>query len=302
MDLTRMSSPILLKGDHKRAYRDPCAIYQDGIWRLYYTLVETEEDGRVYLYTAMSQSADLCYWSEPLILTPKDVNRNFSSPGNIIRFDNRWRMCLQSYPRPHGEKYGNLDCRIWMMESEDLVNWTAPELLRVKGDHVDVKDMGRMIDPYFVENASKPGEWFCFYKQNGVSVSKTENFQQWSYCGREEAGENVCIIRQGGEYVMFHSPENGIGIMRSHDLLHWRNEDPLITLGQQDWDWARGRLTAGFVLDLRQTKDVEAFVMFFHGSGPEDEQILFDTHASIGIAWSRDLKIWEWPRKMHELI
>ncbi|RTE10661.1 hypothetical protein [Paenibacillus whitsoniae] len=297
MEGYQMTSPVLLRGDHKKAFRDPCALYQDGIWWLYYTLVETEEDGRVYLYTAMSQSANLREWSKPLLLTPRDQHLNFSSPGNVIRVNNRWRMCLQSYPRPNGEKYGNGDCRIWMMESEDLVNWTAPELLRVKGDHVADKDMGRMIDPYFIENAAKPGEWFCFYKQNGVSLSKTDNFRQWTYCGNESAGENVCIIRDEGEYVMFHSPENGIGVMRSYDLVHWREEDSLITLGQQEWEWAKGRITAGFVLDLRHKEGVEAFVMFFHGSGPEDERVLFDTHASIGIAWSRDLKVWDWPGK-----
>lgn len=292
-----MSSPILLEGDHRRAFRDPCALYQDGIWWLYYTLVETEEDGRVFMYTAMSQSTNLRQWSEPLLLTPRDQHLNFSSPGNLIRIDNRWRMCLQSYPRPHGEKYGNGDCRIWMMESEDLINWTTPKLLRVKGDQVAVEEMGRMIDPYFIENAGKPGEWFCFYKQNGVSLSKTDDFQQWTYCGNASAGENVCIIRHQEAYVMFHSPENGIGVMRSPDLVHWGEDDHLLTLGQQEWEWAQGRLTAGFVLDLRDTEGIEAFVMFFHGSGPEDESVLFDTHASIGIAWSQDLETWDWPGK-----
>ncbi|KRE57357.1 hypothetical protein [Paenibacillus sp. Soil750] len=297
MNFTTMPSPILLKGDHRRAFRDPCVLYQDGIWWIYYTLVETEEDGRVYLYTAMSRSTDLYQWSDPLLLTPKNQHLNFSSPGNVIYTGGRWRMCLQSYPRPHGEKYGNGDCRIWTMESQNLVDWTAPELLRVKGEHVALEDMGRMIDPYFIENANKPGEWLCFYKQNGVSISITSDFQQWTYCRSEQAGENVCIIRHQGEYVMFHSPENGIGIMRSHDLIHWHQEDSLLTLGQQEWEWARGRLTAGFVLDLRHVKGVEAFVMFFHGSGPEDERVLFDTHASIGIAWSKDLKEWDWPGK-----
>ncbi|MDR6552259.1 hypothetical protein J2736_003461 [Paenibacillus qinlingensis] len=250
------------------------------------------------MYMAMSRSEDLRQWSERLLLTPRGQNLNFSSPGNLIYVDNRWRMCLQSYPRPNGEKYGNGDCRIWMMESEDLVNWTAPELLRVKGEHVVVEDMGRMIDPYFIANANNPGEWLCFYKQNGVSLSKTSDFQQWIYCGSEQAGENVCIIRHQEEYVMFHSPENGIGMLRSHDLVHWHQEGDLLTLGQQQWEWAQGRLTAGFVLDLRGTKGIEAFVMFFHGSGPEDESVLFDTHASIGIAWSRDLKMWDWPGKV----
>jgi hypothetical protein len=296
MNLAQLPSPVLLRGDHCRAYRDPCAVYHDGIIRLFYTLVETEADGSVYLYTAVSESADLCAWSEPRILTPKDRSFNYSSPGNIIRSDGRWLMCLQTYPRPNGEKYGNGNSRIWMMESRDLSVWGEPQLLRVKGDGVAEQDMGRMIDPYLVENAAKPGEWYCFYKQNGVSMSKTEDFRQWTYCGREDAGENVCIIRHEGEYVMFHSPENGIGVKRSRDLLHWQDDAGLITLGQEDWGWAKGRLTAAFVLDLRHVAGVEAYVMFFHGSGPEDERILFDTYASIGIAWSKDLLHWEWPR------
>lgn len=299
MELAGLTSPIVLKGDSRRAYRDPCAVFHDGTLYLYYTLVETEEDGAVYMYTAMSRSDDLRHWSAPLLLTPRDQRLNYSSPGNVIRYDNRWRMCLQTYPRPNGEKYGNADCRIWMMDSDDLVHWSSPELLRVKGEQVAEAGMGRMIDPWFVENASKPGEWFCFYKQNGVSLSKTDNFRQWTYCGKEEAGENVCIIRHEQEYVMFHSPENGIGVMRSDDLLHWRRDDGVITLGQSEWAWARGRLTATFVLDMRAVSGVDAFIMFFHGSGPEDERVLFDTHASIGIAWSTDLHHWRWPQTLH---
>jgi hypothetical protein len=38
--------------------------------------------------------------------------------------------------------------------------------------------------------------------------------------------------------------------------------------------------------------------MFFHGSGPKTEpQGDFDRNASIGIAWSDDLVVWEWPGK-----
>ncbi len=294
--LNTLPSPILLQGNHRSAYRDPCAVYHEGIWRLFYTLVETEPDGRVFLYTALSESADLHDWSEPRKLTPRDQRLNFSSPGNIILHENKWRMCLQTYPRPGGEKYGNSDCRLWMMESDDLRSWSDPELLMVKGGDTGTRDMRRMIDPYLVEDADKPGEWYCFYKQDGVSFSRTSNFRDWTYAGNREAGENVCIIRHDGEYIMFHSPDNGIGVMRSSNLLDWRREERLITLGQENWDWARGRITAGFVIDLRHVAGIERFVMFFHGSGPEDERVLFDTHASIGIAWSGNLIDWDWPR------
>jgi hypothetical protein len=102
---------------------------------------------------------------------------------------------------------------------------------------------------------------------------------------------------EGDEYVMFHSPHNGIGVLRSADLKNWRPAGSLITLGQNDWPWARGRITAGYVADLRKTAGVGKYVMVFHGTGPEPEPIKFLTHGCIGIAWSDDLVHWDWPGK-----
>jgi hypothetical protein len=73
----------------------------------------------------------------------------------------------------------------------------------------------------------------------------------------------------------------------------------LITLGQKDWVWAQGRLTAGFVLDARHVPQVGKYLMFFHGSryGEDDPRGGFDNFASIGLAWSDDLREWDWPGK-----
>lgn len=95
---------------------------------------------------------------------------------------------------------------------------------------------------------------------------------------------------------MFHSPKNGIGILKSNDLKNWYPWGELITLGQKEWDWARGRITAGAVINLNETKGIEKYIMFFHGSEPLSEQEGdFDKNASIGIAWSNDLIYWEYP-------
>ena len=92
--------------------------------------------------------------------------------------------------------------------------------------------------------------------------------------------------------------KNGIGIKQSKDLKHWEDWGDLITLGQANWDWAKGRLTAATVVDLRQTEGIQKYLMFFHGSGPmTEEEGDFDRNASIGIAWSDDLTNWEWPDK-----
>ncbi|MEK3914686.1 hypothetical protein [Paenibacillus sp. FSL H7-0331] len=289
-------SPVLLQGNSRIAYRDPAALYHEGVFRLFFTLTETEADGRIYMFTATSESRDLLSWSEPRKLTPRDRSLNYSSPGNVIRYEDRWVMCLQTYPRPNGEKYGNDSSRIWKMESKDLVQWTAPELMLLKGSEIPVEQMGRMIDPYLIEDKDESGKWWCFYKQNGVSLSYSCDLEKWTYYGHERAGENVCILNERNEYVMFHSPENGIGIMRSWDLKSWTHQQPVLTLGQQEWEWAKGRITAGFVLDCRNVAGIGKFLMFFHGSGPEDEQVIFDTHACIGIAWSDDLVEWHWPK------
>jgi len=289
-------SPILFRGDATTAYRDPAAVFHEGVFHLFFTLVRTEPDGKVFLYAARSTSRDLVHWTPPETFTPRDQRLNYCSPGCVIRFRGEWVLCLSSYPRPHGEKYGNKDARIWMLRSNDLEHWGQPELLRVKGPDVPIEKMGRMIDPYLVQDKDEPGKWWCFYKQNGVSMSWSRDLKHWTYFGRTEAGENACILVDGHEYVLFHSPQNGIGVKRSKDLRHWQ-DCGLLALGQKDWPWARGRLTAGFVLDLRREPAVGKYLLFFHGSGPEDERTMFDTHASLGIAWSDDLKTWRWPGK-----
>ncbi|MBN1816106.1 MAG: hypothetical protein JW828_02025 [Sedimentisphaerales bacterium] len=301
IDLTAIPLVVLFQGDARQAYRDPAILYHEGVFHLYFTYVQIEEDGRIYSYTAHSASRDLVQWSQKRILTPKDQRLNYCSPGNVIRFGEQWVLCLQTYPRPgyvveQIPRYGDSTARIFLMRSDDLVHWSRPELIRVKGPDVPVEQMGRMIDPYLLQDKDQPGKWWCFYKQNGVSMSYSYDMKTWMYFGRAQAGENVCVLVDDDEYVMFHSPSNGIGVKRSTDLRNWRDVG-LITLGQADWPWAKGRLTAGAVLDLTSDPRIGRYLMFFHGSGPEPERIHFDNFSSLGIAWSMDLETWEWPGK-----
>lgn len=262
---------------------------------MWHTEIHGRAGGDWHAFTAVTESSDLVHWSSPRILTPKDKNLNYSSPGNVIRFEDRWVLCLQTYPAPLGQKGGDQTARIFTMQSDDLENWSEPELIRVKGPDVPREDMGRMIDPYLVEDIHMPGRWWCFYKQNGASMSWSEDLQNWTYFGRVDAGENVCLLVENDKYVLFHSPENGLGVKRSRDLQTWTDHG-LITLGQKEWPWARGRLTAGHVLDLREEPSVGKYVMFFHGSTPEGCR-LQETHghSSLALAWSNDLLRWEWP-------
>ena len=294
--LERLTTPILLHGGETIAYRDPAAIYHSGTLHLFFTQVTTEPDGAVFLQLAVSRTTDFLNWSLPQALTSRDASLNYSSPGNIIEHEGRWILCLQTYPRPSGEKWGNASSRIYTMTSVDLESWTEPALLRVKGPSMPVEDMGRMIDPCLFPDKEVPGKWWCSYKQDGVALSWSVDLVDWIWFGRTSAGENSCVLVENSGYILFHSPENGIGVKRSPDLVDWQDEG-VFYLGQAGWPWAQGRLTAGFVLDLRRVPGVEKYLLFFHGSGPEDERTMFDTHASIGLAWSDTLENWTWPGK-----
>jgi hypothetical protein len=302
--LTQLDSTVLLRGNNKTAYRDPAVIYHDKTFYLFPTIIETEQDGRIYLYTGVSTSRDLKNWSKPKIITPKDQHLNYSSPGNVVRFGDEWVLCLQTYPKPNykrgdGVSWGNQDARIWIMRSKDLLHWSEPELLRVKGPKVPQEKMGRMIDPYLIQDKDEPGKWWCFYKQNGVSFSSSYDLKNWTFGGRTDCGENVCVLVDRGEYLLFHSPENGIGMKRSPDLKQWRDVGKLITFGQKGWRWAETRLSAGCVLDLRKEPAIGKYLMFFHGSGPGKKKTQDNVYANcaIGIAWSDDLVTWRWPGK-----
>lgn len=292
-DFAALTSPILFEGNDRCAYRDP-AVYFDGkTFFLYFTYVDfTDQDP--YLYLAMSRSEDLKNWSDVRLLTPRDKSKNFSSPGNVFEFNGRYHLCLQTYCRENGEKYGNENSRLFLMTSDDLESWSEPEPMLVKGD-TPLSALGRMIDPYVIKDKDIPGRHWCFFKQNGASFSCSDDLMHWKFGGQVDCGENVCVIEKDDQYLIFHSPENGIGVLESSDLKSFRPYCDDFYLGQEEWGWAKGRLTAAFVLDLTQDARFQCYLLFFHGSGPENESVYFDHHASIGIAWSHDLKHWFWP-------
>jgi hypothetical protein len=304
--LDSIPGTIVFRGDENTAYRDPAVLFHDGGFHLFFTLVEIEPDGSIFSYTATSQSRNLIDWTPIRKITPRDQSLNYCSPGNVIRHKGEWILCLQSYPRESYKRdqmprYGSEAARVYLMRSKNLSDWSNPELMHLKGDDVAVESMGRMIDAYLVEDKDVSGKWWCFFDTNAVNRSYSFDLKEWVYDGKIEGGENACVLVENDAYVLFHSPKNGIGIKRSDHLKNWRDWGGLITLGQEDWDWAKGRLSAGAVVDLRGNPDFGKYIMFFHGSGPHPERGAtpeesdFDKNASIGIAWSDDLLNWEWP-------
>lgn len=300
-DLSKLTSPVVFAGDSLTAYRDPAILFHNNRFYLFFSKSEVVNDS-VYCYVVQTESSDLLNWTEPRRIVPNLQDKNYSGPGNVIRFKDEWILCLQSYPRPgytvdQMPRYGDRRSRLYMIRSKDLQEWSEPELIRVKGNIAE-EDMGRMMDPYLIQDKEEPDKWWCFYKQSGVSMSYSYDLKNWTPYGSTSSGESVCVLTENNEYILFHSPKNGIGIKKSRSLQNWADWGQVITLGQSEWEWAKGRVTAGTVVNLSHVEGVNSYLMFFHGSGPKTEREGdFDRNSSIGIAWSRDLIRWSWPEK-----
>lgn len=283
IDLSKIKSPVVLAQTERYGYRDPAAFYHDGVFYLYFTMVEQQEEEQ-YFTIGMSKSRDLINWSDPVSLTEKDKSKEYSSPGNLFFHNGKYYLSMQTYCRENGELFGNGRSRIYTMETEDFEHFKEPVLLRVKGDEVPEEDMGRMIDPYLLRDKDDPEKIWCLYKQNGMSYSYSRDLEHWTYAGHTPCGENVCAIVKDDTYVILHSPENGIGIMTSKDLVHFEEAGPTVYLSQSRWPWAKDRLTAACVIEPEQGK----YLLFYHGDNERNGSFYFG--ASIGMAFTRDFK------------
>lgn len=275
---------IVFEGNDRLAFRDPACYWHEGIYHLFFTVSE-KENGYMYNRLAHSTSNDLKTWSEPLMLTPKDLQCNYCSPGNIIEHGGEFILCFTSYPMPF--PYEQQDCadetaRLFTIRTKDFQTFTSPVLLNPKGN-TPPDQLGRMIDPFILPVQDG---FYLFYKQNGVSCSFSTDLVNWEYRGAVQGGENACVLPWNGKYMLVHSPKNGIAFAVSDDLKKWSDYGST-TLGQKGWPWAEERVTAGFLMPM-PAGALHKYLLFFHGS----RKVYPETHgnASLAYAYTDDLK------------
>ena len=254
VDLEAIPGPIILAGDQRTAYRDPLLHYHDGIFRLFCSVVSAQPDSHDRFHVGVTESRDLRSWGQMHAVTDPADPRSFCGPGGIVRHDGRWLLCLSSYPRPNIH-----DARCWTTASADLQSWQEPRPLQLKGPAVPVRDTGRALDPYIFRDKDDPERWWCCYKHGGVllgrahglgfggtpippdalllqsmQLSFSRDLEHWTPYAQSDGEENYCVLvdQAADEYVLIHSPANGIGIKRSTDLVNWYDEC-LYTLGQR---------------------------------------------------------------------
>ncbi|MBR2343261.1 MAG: hypothetical protein IKA64_03310 [Clostridia bacterium] len=276
--------PIIFNGNERIAYRDPACYCYNGEYHLFFTVSE-KENGYMFNYVAHSVSRDLKSFSEPKIITEKNNKANFCSPGNVIEHGGEYLICVTSYPMPvpYSEKpCADSTARLFFIRTRDFKSFSAPERIYPKGR--ECADEGRMIDPFVLDGGNG---YLLFFKQNGVSVSRSRDLESWEFLGHTDGGENACVIKDEDRYLLIHSPRNGIGIKESRDLRVWEDVG-VYTLDQEHWDFASGRLTAAFAMPLPSELGYR-YVVFFHGSRADSYP---ETHgeASLAYAYTNDFK------------
>ncbi len=285
----RVPNPLLDRAP-RVASRDPALYYHQGVLRCFYTAVDNGG-----LFVDEIHSSDLVNWSEPRRLTEPGLN--FSSPGNVIKVGESWLLCVQSYPILPGERYGSEESRLWLMSSDNLVDWSEPVMINPEGCRGTWTDSPRQIDPYLVSWQDK---YWCFYKTSGcLGLLVSDDLRSWEeavvdrpvisrdWTPDKATAENPCVIREGGKFIMFFARvgrERGIGVAHSTNLVDWED---IHYLDFPDLAWADSGPTAAMVLDLNASHGV--WLMAFHGERDDGAH----GKAALGLATSTDLENWK---------
>ena len=140
--------PIVFQGNEKIAYRDPACYYDNGKYHLFFTVSE-KENGYMFNRVAYSMTEDMEHFTEPVYITEKDNTKNFCSPGNVIKHDDEYLLCVTSYPMPYpfAQKPSADDtARLFFIKTKNFLSFSAPERIYPKGENNE--NDGRMIDPF----------------------------------------------------------------------------------------------------------------------------------------------------------
>lgn len=294
LSLKHVVNPVLDRRP-KVFLRDPAIWYGNGKMLCFHTTVEEDEPGQRRLFLDLSETDDLVKWTTRR-LSPSPLN--FSSPGNLFEADGEYVLCLQSYPITPGELWANDTCRLYLMRSKDLLTWSEPEQLVIDRENPAWSASPRKIDPFVVRH---DGQWYCLYKTEGkFGILRSDDLKSWHeftdrpiLTSKEMPDgatiENPALLPDGqGGWILFISPcrpGRGIGIARSRNLVDW---DDIRYLDLPVPAWAKNGISAGMVLDLRESGG--DYLMAFHGEDSEHSH-----SAALGFARSADLIHWEMP-------
>lgn len=226
---SQIKNPVFsLDGLHTR---DPAVIVKNTLAYIFFTLFDPKQNT---WHIALTTTKNFIEFTPFSIVSPE----GYASPGNIIRFRNKWFLCYQQYRSfPH---------YLCISYSSDLINWSAPEKIFNTGHDNLWNTDGRVIDPYIVEYT---GTFYCFYtgstrllKETGYNLlgfatstdlihwqDKTKDKPLFSVdyeWEKPDGNENNCVVYDKNKkmWIMLYSAslENQkIAYCESVDLMNW---------------------------------------------------------------------------------
>jgi sucrose-6-phosphate hydrolase SacC (GH32 family) len=277
--------------------RDSAILWHDGVLHCFYTGSYQGAD-TYFSHIEHLCTRDFVTWERcPDVVSDPPI---FWSVGNVIRVKDEWVLCMQDYRVPPGEKWAGDDARLWITKSPDLMKWGTPISINPGGCNVRWRPTRRQVDPFIVEH---DGRYWCFYKGGGLGLLVSDDLLHWREASVDRpvfapadtpdgsSMENPCVVRAGGEFVLFFSPnrkQRGIGMARSTDLIRWR-DSRYLEFPKRSWMLGRGVPNAAMVIDVRA--DLGVWLMVFHSD--DDEKVV---HSGVlGLAWSENLTDWSCP-------
>lgn len=288
LQLQRLTNPVFaLQGI---SVRDPAAIWHEGLCYLYYTRQVGGWGEDASWDIGFVATPDFREFSEEVVITP----RGYASPGNLVRFGERWVLVIQSYPWPS---------EIALIFSDDLIHWSEPRRVIAADTGPGWGAEHGPIDGWlFYHQRRWHCAWVNFLKgadHRAFGLSASDDLHDWhnltpdgpfidgSAYNDNGGVENCAFVRSGDTWHFFASvgmqPQR-LAHVASRDPLAWPALTPQAEVPLPLDPWCAHSQSAVFVDDWRQV--CGEYAMIYHGIERPDSP------ATLGLAFSPDL--WEW--------
>lgn len=287
----------------KFSVRDPAAIYNEGVFYLYFTVQFNQsywsapEGFQVFVTT----TTDFKDFSLPQPITPK----GYVSPGSVVKCNGKWYISLTRYPWPGA---------VAVAESDDLLHWSEPRVVVPTCHGSYWSGSGELygeipphgpIDGFLVQ---WQGKYYMLYTdaQKGTTtqhlgIAVSDDMQKFTdltpdeplldsdFYNYNKGIENVSMVVDGDKLVLFCSvgmAGQRIAMLTSKDIMSWGKLDNTAEVSGLQQQWSKYAACAQFVADWR---DITGYwhMIFMGGQEAVCERFAF------GMARSKDLENWE---------
>lgn len=294
LNLSELTNPVWRRRDN---LRDPSVFQTKDGYLLFYSRYADNADGKGHAW-ARSEN-----WSVAVVFTKdfvtyegdRDITpKGFASPGDLVFWEGRYVLPLQSYP--------SSPSKLYYITSKDLMHWTQPELFLPEALSLPWNVEKRAIDPAFVLNKDR---LYCFFVGSddrtaaihtnlvGYAVTKDPALKVWEIKTEEapmigrsasapDGAENIVVFRNASSWVMIYSEglvDQHLAYGISEDLYHW-NWMGKVDVERQKWN--RVKYGAPFV--WKENEGNWMMILMGHG---EDHKTTFGLlFSKDGIHWN----------------